>query len=226
VTYTFRMDSRFRGRTFLIAGDAGIRDQLLALLRAEGIVIEANPDIYWREYLSFGIEDAREIRDRAQVRAIGEGFRVFVLITPSITVDAQNALLKTVEEPPAGASFFLVVPSPQALLPTLRSRSQVLNTLSVYSLSSIDPAAFLSATREGRIDALKELYQKEEGEERDLRGVMSFLAGIERHLGARVSDADARKGLEAVYRARKYCSDKGALLKPLLEQVALLTPRI
>jgi DNA polymerase-3 subunit delta' len=40
--------------------------------------------------------------------------------------DAQNALLKTLEEPPAGATLVLCADEPERLLPTVRSRSAVL----------------------------------------------------------------------------------------------------
>jgi DNA polymerase-3 subunit delta' len=40
--------------------------------------------------------------------------------------DAQNALLKTLEEPPAGATLILCADEPERLLPTVRSRTAVL----------------------------------------------------------------------------------------------------
>lgn len=44
----------------------------------------------------------------------------------TMTEQAQNALLKSLEEPPATSHVFLVTASPQALLPTIRSRCQTL----------------------------------------------------------------------------------------------------
>ena len=49
-----------------------------------------------------------------------------------------------------------------------------------------------------------------------------FLSSLERILAKRVSTS--REGIDAVYSARKYATDKGSMLKSLLEQVALLTP--
>jgi DNA polymerase-3 subunit delta' len=43
-----------------------------------------------------------------------------------LTEQAANALLKSLEEPPATSHVFLVTASPQALLPTIRSRCQTL----------------------------------------------------------------------------------------------------
>jgi DNA polymerase-3 subunit delta' len=44
----------------------------------------------------------------------------------TMTEQAQNALLKSLEEPPPTSHVFLVTPSPQTLLPTIRSRCQTL----------------------------------------------------------------------------------------------------
>ncbi|WP_051361843.1 hypothetical protein [Solimonas soli] len=50
----------------------------------------------------------------------------YALIEPADLLNASsaNALLKTIEEPPAGTHLVLVTERPQALLPTLRSRCQ------------------------------------------------------------------------------------------------------
>ncbi len=40
--------------------------------------------------------------------------------------EAQNALLKTLEEPPSASMFVLVTARPDMLLPTVRSRCQLL----------------------------------------------------------------------------------------------------
>lgn len=43
----------------------------------------------------------------------------------TLTVEAQNALLKTLEEPPARTIIFLEAENPDALLPTILSRCQI-----------------------------------------------------------------------------------------------------
>lgn len=53
-----------------------------------------------------------------------EAERTVFIINPAQALNAsgQNALLKTLEEPPGGAMFFLLCENPQELLPTIRSR--------------------------------------------------------------------------------------------------------
>ena len=218
------------GNTQLDAGGAEMIPAVLALLKEEGIEWQKNPDVYVHSYQSFGIDEARELRARARSRAF-DTRRVFVIATPSMTTEAQNALLKTLEEPagealgrsPTGEPlFFFIVPSPQTLLPTLRSRSQILSLESTLKESIIDTGAFLAATSQKRLDMLNPLLEKGDDDKRDLAAILTFLSSLERSLGAHVSGSS--EGARALYRARKYITDKGALVKPLLEHVALLVP--
>ena len=52
---------------------------------------------------------------------------LLLLLLVAMTVQAQNALLKTLEEPPAYAVIMLLTSNPEALLPTIQSRCVVLN---------------------------------------------------------------------------------------------------
>ncbi|OGG50284.1 hypothetical protein A2763_01305 [Candidatus Kaiserbacteria bacterium RIFCSPHIGHO2_01_FULL_54_36] len=213
------------GNTHLIAGTPASMGSLLAVLEAQGIPIHGNPDLYIRTYQRFGIEDAIELRDRAGTRAVRQGARrIFVIATPSMTHEAQNALLKTIEEPPADAMFIFVVPAPETLLQTLRSRAQTLLLDVVAGETLVDAKKFLAAQPQKRLDMLKALLEKDADDRRDLGAIISFLSSLERQCEKRTDGLHAtrREGLESVYRARKYIGDKGALVKPLLEQVALL----
>ncbi len=70
------------------------------------------------------VDQIRDLVDHRLAMKRFEGRRRFVLIDPAdaMNVQAQNALLKTLEEPPADTTLVLVASSPDLLLPTLRSR--------------------------------------------------------------------------------------------------------
>lgn len=218
------------GNTHVVAGSPEMVPRALAFLEEHEIGMKGNPDMYVRIYKHFGIDEARELRERASLKPLWGGQtslklrrtrRVFVLAMPDINREAQNALLKTLEEPSGNALFILIVPSPQTLLPTLRSRLQLLVLEEVHAQKGmVDAEQFLSATAEKRLDLLKPLLEKGEDDKRDLGAILSFLSSLENAL------AKNPDGLHAIYRARKYVTDRGALVKPLLEQVALLVPRV
>ncbi len=73
---------------------------------------------------TIGVELVREqIIKEAYVRPFHAGRKVFVIEnSEALTVEAQNALLKILEEPPAYAVFLLLSPTPDQLLQTVLSR--------------------------------------------------------------------------------------------------------
>jgi DNA polymerase III delta prime subunit len=210
------------GNVHLIAGNESVLPQLLLILRANGFETIGNPDMDIRTYSQFLVDDARQLCDKAMSKSLAGNRRVFIVVAPSLTYEAQNTLLKTLEEPPGDALFFLVVPSPASLLPTVRSRAQemVLDDTAQGDVSAIKK--FLAATPSKRLDTVKLLLERDEDESqsRDLSAIFTFLSALERELSNAMPES--RDALEAVYRARKYAGDKGSLLKSLLEQVALL----
>src|SRR3989338_8877964 len=84
--------------------------------------IRGNPDLLFAEYDTFTIDEARALKDWQSKRpAVGEQ-KFFVLALNNATHQAQNSLLKVLEEPTAGTHFFLIEPSANIFLPTVRSR--------------------------------------------------------------------------------------------------------
>ena len=214
------------GNTFLIAGTSEDVPRVLALLKEEGIETEGNPDLYVRGYRQFGIDDAHELRVRASSRAIGDR-RVFVISASGMTSEAQNALLKTLEEPPAGSLFIFLVPAPEMLLATVRSRSQILQLEGARtSKVQTDEKAFFAAVPAQRIDMLKAVLEKDDDDKYDTGAILAFLATLERYAAKTQDKARMKDALDAIYRARSYITDRGALVKTLLESVALLSPQI
>ncbi len=74
---------------------------------------------------SIKVDQARAAIERSAYRPF-EGRRRVVIVddADAMEASAQNALLKTLEEPPAASTFVLVTSRPDLLLPTVRSRCQ------------------------------------------------------------------------------------------------------
>ncbi len=76
------------------------------------------------------IDDIREFEHRVHLTAGGNAFKSgLIMEAERMTEQAQNALLKTLEEPPSNTILVLVTRHPQDLLPTIRSRCQVVSML-------------------------------------------------------------------------------------------------
>ena len=85
---------------------------------------------------SFHVDVVRSVRDDAFIRPNEAARKVFVLLeAQAMSEQAQNTLLKVLEEPPPAVLFLLTVPSASMLLPTVRSRSQL------FRLDGAEPCA-------------------------------------------------------------------------------------
>ena len=73
---------------------------------------------------SISVDDIREqINDTIMVRPYSSQYKIYIVDeAQKMTVQAQNALLKTIEEPPAYAVIMLLTTNPDAFLQTILSR--------------------------------------------------------------------------------------------------------
>lgn len=190
---------------------------------------------------SIRIESIRDVIEAATYRPF-EGRRRVVVIddADALMVAAQNALLKTLEEPRPASVFILVTPHPDLLLPTVRSRcSQLrfgrLNVADVVGVLTRRCGYTEAEARAAAPVADGSIRRALDARESDLE---SARAAAEQLLVRTAGAADMRKRLEAakdlVAAPRSGASpaaDRDALtvqlraLSSLLRDVAILTSR-
>lgn len=107
------------------------------------VIKNIHPDIY--EYSapatprSFSIKTVREIREDVYVSPNEANYKIYILGNcQCMTVEAQNALLKVLEEPPAYAIFILTVTTKSAMLETVLSRCVVFSVEGVDAKQGAD----------------------------------------------------------------------------------------
>ena len=72
-----------------------------------------------------GVEQVRELRDTCRYTPARSKFKIYIIDeVHMLTTQAFNALLKTLEEPPAHVKFIFATTEPQKVLPTILSRCQ------------------------------------------------------------------------------------------------------
>src|SRR5258705_3476738 len=72
-----------------------------------------------------GIEEIRELRDTVKYAPAASKFKIYIIDeVHMLTKEAFNALLKTLEEPPAHVKFMFATTEPEKVLPTILSRCQ------------------------------------------------------------------------------------------------------
>ena len=108
-------------------------------------VVEAAPA---PDKSSFGIEDSRQFTQRLSLRASRRGPRVgIVRAAATMTWEAQNALLKTLEEPPGSCVIILVTDNASAMLATVRSRCRHLTFGALEESEVVEALARLGRER-------------------------------------------------------------------------------
>ncbi len=122
-----------------------------------------------------GIDEIRELRDAARYAPARDRFKIYILDEAhQITDAAFNALLKTLEEPPAHIVFMMATTQPEDLPQTIRSRCQ---HFSFHAVKLVDILGQLRsiAAQEGVVAddaALALLAEAGDGSMRDALSIM------------------------------------------------------
>ena len=142
----------------------------------------------------------------------------------TIGLEAQNALLKLLEEPRAGVRFILVTSNTASLIPTVLSRVLVISS-DENNEELFDAENFLKTSHTLRMKlphTLKLLSQVDEEERKDREAVKAFILAISRVLTKNNSDTNY---ITETLEIASYAADPSASGKALLEYLSLLLPQ-
>ena len=96
---------------------------------------------------TIGIEAIREIRATAFIVPNDSDIKAYIIrYADTMTVQAQNAILKLLEEPPKNVYFMLLVENAASLLATVRSRAPILG-MQVFTSEEIEQYLIANSTR-------------------------------------------------------------------------------
>ena len=116
----------------LIAGEDGVGKGKLANILAKfilnGYLDREYVDIinYSSEKSSFGVDDVRDIIEEVYKKPFEKDKKVIIIHEGNkLTIQAQNALLKTIEEPPKGVYIIILCESLELILDTIKSRCEI-----------------------------------------------------------------------------------------------------
>jgi DNA polymerase III subunit delta' len=169
--------------------------------------------------LSYGVRETRELVLRAaSVPTVGRWRIVLFEDADRSTEQAANALLKTIEEPPARTVWLLCAPSPDDLVVTIRSRCRLVTLRTppadavadvLVRRDGIDPVVAAAAARaaQGHIGRARRLATDEEARRR--RADVLAVPGRLNAVGPAVEAADALVRA-AEDEAKAYSSERDA----------------
>ncbi len=95
-----------------------------------------HPDFFLLEdQSSIKISHVRELQHQLSLKPYAAPFKVALINeADKLTLPAQHALLKTLEEPPASSIIILTAPNKEVLLPTIVSRCQIISIIAAKTL--------------------------------------------------------------------------------------------
>lgn len=165
--------------------EKGGNDPCMVCHSCKQVLSGNHPDIVYVKHEkpnSIGVDDIREqINDTIMIRPYSSFYKIYIVDeAEKMTVQAQNALLKTIEEPPSYAVIILITTNQEAFLPTILSRcvQLKLKPLKDFTVKSYLTEQFHVPEKEAEIcaafargnlgkaihlassDEFKELYQK------------------------------------------------------------------
>ena len=178
---------------------------------------ESSADVLHCNFDSLGIAEARQLARDASIRPVHGEKRRLVVFAATITVEAQNALLKLFEDPPETSEFYLLVPRESTLLATLRSRLQLAEAATVIPASDTAFKEFQELSYQDRLAVVAEKIKA-----KDTAWVDGMHAGVANYAGMAVNlNAAVKKELLFI---ETNLRRRGGSKKMLLEALALTLP--
>lgn len=107
--------------------EKGLKEPCMECHSCKQMLSDNHPDVIHVTHEkpgSIGVDDIRkQINDTIMIKPYSSYYKIYMVDeAEKMTVQAQNALLKTIEEPPSYAVIILMTTNPDAFLPTILSR--------------------------------------------------------------------------------------------------------
>ena len=238
-----------RSNSFIIEAEAedGIKMAQKWAEKELEMKVQNNPDAIILRHGLFSVDDARRVLETATSSPVIGEYKLIIITASRAYHEAQNALLKLFEEPPANTYLFFILPTLGGLLPTLRSRVQILSMKDIGSPTSNgglpmsyipkEIEEFIKASKEERSVIIKKLANgKDDDERRSNRDeAIAILNGIE-EIAYKRRVATLQQGVTSPFPQgvtsllndiailRGHLNDRSAPVRMILEHLSLVIP--
>lgn len=144
----------------LISLDLELRKKVINKILANHQLSKNHPDVlYFDDQEKLGIDQAKKIKAHFALKPYSAKGRALVIEEAgNLTLDAQNGLLKLLEEPPYQAILLLAAKSEHELLPTILSRCEIENLESRVK-SQEDGKRFFADIERLRMQSIEERFE-------------------------------------------------------------------
>jgi DNA polymerase-3 subunit gamma/tau len=137
-----------------------------------------------------GVEQVRELRETCKYAPANAQFKIYIIDeVHMLSTAAFNALLKTLEEPPAHVKFMFATTDPEKVLPTILSRCQRFDLRRIPSALITRHLAEIAGKEKVTIDAAA-LHAIARGADGGMRDAESTLDQLISFCGDKIEEAD------------------------------------
>jgi len=137
-----------------------------------------------------GVEQVRELRETVKYAPASSKFKIYIIDeVHMLSTQAFNALLKTLEEPPAHVKFMFATTEPEKVLPTILSRCQRFDLRRIPASLITQHLKFIAKEEKVTIDA-EALHAIARGADGGLRDAESALDQLISFCGKKIVESD------------------------------------
>jgi DNA polymerase-3 subunit gamma/tau len=137
-----------------------------------------------------GVEQVRELRETCKYAPANSQFKIYIIDeVHMLSTAAFNALLKTLEEPPAHVKFMFATTDPEKVLPTILSRCQRFDLRRIPSALITKHLAEIAKKEKVKIDEAA-LYAIARGADGGMRDAESTLDQLISFCGDKIEEPD------------------------------------
>ena len=155
-----------------------------------------------------GIDDIKELREGIKFVPTKSKYRVFILDEAhQLSKDANNALLKTLEEPPDYAVFILATTEAHKMLPTIISRCQRFDFRKLTLAEIMKKLEMICQKEKVKIEkpALELIALNADGSMRDAEGLLDQVLTLYREREVKAADIKDLLGLVELGLVSRFC---------------------
>lgn len=218
-------------QSYIIEGEPNVLAyEILRFLENRGDIKKNSEDTLCEIYDSFFIDDSRVIKEWHNNKKVSQDKRICVIAAKFLNREAEQTLLKILEEPQEQTHFFIILPNISSLSGTILSRSHTVKLgeeTNIETQKLIDK--FIKTNIKDRLDIVADIIKNKKDEDSSsvLRSyALSFINEIEKRIYEKFkndkSNENLLKVLEQIHESRSYLNSQGASVKMILENLALM----
>ncbi len=201
--------------------------KLVDFLKDRGEIEEKSPNLLIQTYESFTMKDSGQIKEWHSQLAFGSGKKICIIATKFINHEAEESLLKIIEEPGHNTHFFIILPDSSVLLETILSRVQVVKDKEIDKENKI-AESFVSLKTKERMTLIDNFIK--ENTDVDNSGklrhsAINLINQLENIFYSKfksdIFNEKNKKVLEEIKKSRNFLKLPGSSVKYILQNLAL-----